>query len=100
MTGEDIEYYWDEDGVRHESGPSFKDYPGMWRIISPIEICKACKKADFDEDDNLTLCDAYGKIPKKYLKAESYDCPCFENLNNGWYQLIKDKVEEGQKNRK
>lgn len=90
------EYYYDENGERCEAGPSFKDYPGMAVVSSPIPLCDACKKSDFDENDDLTLCKAYGNIPRKYLKAKEYNCPYFDNANNGWYQLIKDKVEEAQ----
>ena len=55
MTDE-IEYYWDENGERHEVGPSFKDYPGMAKVTSPIPLCHACRKADFDEIGYETLC--------------------------------------------
>ena len=58
------------------------------------------EKSDFDENDDLTVCKAYGKIPKKYLNAKDYNCPHFDNENNGWYQLIKDKVERQQKKEK
>lgn len=97
---EEIEYYYDENGECHEVGPSFKDYPGMAAVLSPIPICDACKKAGFDKNDNQTLCKAYGQIPQKYLKAKKYDCPYFDNENNGWYQLIKDKVEKAQNKNK
>ena len=95
-------YYYDEDGNRCEGevGPSFEDFPGMARVVSPIPLCDACKKSDFDENDDLTVCKAYGKIPKKYLNAKDYNCPHFDNENNGWYQLIKDKVERQQKKEK
>lgn len=91
-------YYYDENGkyCEIETGPSFEDWPGMARVVSPIPLCDACKKSDFDENDDLTLCKAYGEIPKKYMKAQKYDCPYFDNRNNGWYQLIKDKVEKAQ----
>lgn len=65
-------------------------------IVSPIPICNACTKSDFDNNMDLTLCKAYEKIPKKYLKAKKYDCPYFDSRNNGWYQMLKDKVEEAQ----
>lgn len=44
-------YYYDEDGNRCEGevGPSFEDFPGMARVVSPIPLCDACKKSDFDE---------------------------------------------------
>ena len=29
-------------------------------------------------------------------KAKDYNCPYFDNENNGWYQLIKDKVEKAK----
>lgn len=95
-------YYYDEDGNRCEGevGPSFEDFPGMARVVSPIPLCDACKKSDFDENDDLTVCKAYGKIPKKYLNAKDYNCPHFDNENNGWHQLIKDKVERQQKKEK
>lgn len=73
----------------------------VWQgLLSPIPLCDACKKSDFDENDDLTVCKAYGKIPKKYLNAKDYNCPHFDNENNGWYQLIKDKVERQQKKEK
>ena len=95
-------YYYDENGNRCEGevGPSFADFPGMARIVSPIPLCDACKKSDFDENDYLTICKAYGKIPKKYLNAKDYNCPYFDNENNGWYQLIKDKIEGTTEGRK
>ena len=95
-------YYYDEDGNRCEGevGPSFEDFPGMAQVISPIPLCDACKKAGFDSKHRQTLCEAYGKIPKKYLHAKDYNCPHFDNENNGWYQLIKDKVERQQKKEK
>lgn len=95
-------YYYDEDGNRCEGevGPSFEDFPGMAQFISPIPLCDACKKAGFDSNHHQTLCEAYGKIPKKYLNAKDYNCPYFDNENNGWYQLIKDKVEGQQKEEK
>ena len=96
MSG--IGYYYDENGVKQEMeiGPSFDDFPGMAEVTSPIPICDACKKASFDKNDDLTICESYGKIPKKYLNAKNYSCPYFDNLNNGWYQLIKDKVEKAK----
>lgn len=94
---EEVEYYWDEYGVKHEVGPSFKDFPGMARVVSPIPLCDACKKAGFDSNRRQTLCEAYGKIPKKYLNAKDYNCAYFDNQNNCWYQLIKDKVEGNDK---
>lgn len=96
MSG--IGYYYDKNGERKEFeiGPSFDLHYGMDQIVSPIPLCDACKKSDFDENDDLTLCRAYGNIPRKYLKAKEYNCPHFDNENNGWYQLIKDKVEEAQ----
>ena len=92
-------YYYDENGkyCENELGPSFDDFPGMFTVASPIPLCDACKKADFDSNRRQTLCKAYGKIPKKYLSAKDYNCPHFDNENNGWYQLIKDKVEGKQK---
>lgn len=97
---EEKEYYYDENGERNEVGPSFKDYPGMAIVISPIPLCHACENAEFDQEGHETLCKVCGKIPKEYMKAKKYDCPNFDNENNGWYQLIKDKVEEakGEKN--
>lgn len=65
-------------------------------VVSPIPLYNACKKSDFDENGDLTLCKAYGEIPKKYLKAKYYNCPYFDKENSGWYQLIKDKVEKAQ----
>ena len=65
-------------------------------MTSPIPICHACRKADFDEKGYETLCKVYGKIPSKHLKAKDYNCPYFDNENNGWYQLIKDKVEKAK----
>ena len=53
-------------------------------------------EADFDEKGYETLCKVYGKIPSKHLKAKDYNCPYFDNENNGWYQLIKDKVEKAK----
>lgn len=90
-------YYYDENGkyCEIETGPSFEDWPGMARVVSPIPICNACKKSDFNENNDL-ICKAYGEIPKKYLKAKEYNCPYFDNENSGWYQLIKDKVEKAQ----
>ena len=89
-------YYYDEDGNRCEGevGPSFEDFPGMARVVSPIPLCDACKKSD------LTVCKAYGKIPKKYLNAKDYNCPHFDNANNVWYLAIKDKIAESQKKEK
>ena len=83
MSG--IGYYYDENGVKQEMeiGPSFDDFPGMAKVTSPIPICHACRKV-------------YGKIPSKHLKAKDYNCPYFDNENNGWYQLIKDKVEKAK----
>ena len=96
MSG--IGYYYDENGVKQEMeiGPSFDDFPGMAKVTSPIPICHACRKADFDEKGYETLCKVYGKIPNKHLKAKDYNCPYFDNENNGWYQLIKDKVEKAK----
>ena len=96
MSG--IGYYYDENGVKQEMeiGPSFDDFPGMAKVTSPIPICHACRKADFDEKGYETLCKVYGKIPNKHLKAKDYNCPYFDNENNGRYQLIKDKVENLQ----
>ena len=64
MSG--IGYYYDENGVKQEIeiGPSFDDFPGMAKVTSPIPICHACRKADFDEKGYETLCKVYGKIPK------------------------------------
>lgn len=41
MSG--IGYYYDENGKRKEFevGPSFDDYPGMARVVSPIPLCNA-----------------------------------------------------------
>ena len=91
-------YYYDENGkyCEIETGPSFEDWPGMAKVVSPIPLCDACKKAEFDKNGDQTLCKAYGKRPKEYMKAQKYDCPHFDNENNGWYQLIKDKVEKAQ----
>ena len=88
----------DENGVKQEMeiGPSFDDFPGMAKVTSPIPLCHACRKADFDEKGYETLCKVYGKIPSKHLKAKDYNCPYFDNENNGWYQLIKDKVEKAK----
>lgn len=96
MSG--IGYYYDENGVKQEMeiGPSFDDFPGMAKVTSPIPICHACRKADFDEKGYETLCKVYGKIPSKHLKVKDYNCPYFDNENNGWYQLIKDKVEKAK----
>ena len=96
MSG--IGYYYDENGVKQEMeiGPSFDDFPGMAKVTCPIPICHACRKADFDEKGYETLCKVYGKIPNKHLKAKDYNCPYFDNENNGWYQLIKDKVEKAK----
>lgn len=95
-------YYYDEDGNRCEGevGPSFEDFPGMAQVVSPIPLCDACKKLDFDENRDLTVCKAYGKIPKKYSDAKDYNCPYFDNANNVWYLAIKDKVERQQKKEK
>ena len=55
MSG--IGYYYDENGVKQEMeiGPSFDDFPGMAKVTSPIPICHACRKADFDEKGYETL---------------------------------------------
>ena len=78
MSG--IGYYYDENGVKQEMeiGPSFDDFPGMAKVTSPIPICHACRKADFDEKGYETLCKVYGKIPSKHLKAKDYNCPYFK----------------------
>ena len=76
QQAEDGNYY-DENGVKQEMeiGPSFDDFPGMAKVTSPIPICHACRKADFDEKGYETLCKVYGKIPSKHLKAKDYNCP-------------------------
>ena len=91
-------YYYDDDGkyCEIETGPSFEDFPGMAQVVSPIPLCDACKKSDFDENRDLTVCKAYGKIPKKYSDAKDYNCPYFDNANNVWYWAIKDKIAESQ----
>ena len=55
MSG--IGYYYDENGVKQEMeiGPSFDDFPGMAKVTSPIPLCHACRKADFDEKGYETL---------------------------------------------
>ena len=95
-------YYYDEYGNRCEGevGPSFEDFPGMVRVISPIPLCDAYKKSDFDENRDLTVCKAYEKIPKKYSDAKDYNCPYFDNANNVWYLAIKYKIAESQKKEK
>lgn len=67
-------YYYDEDGNRCEGevGPSFEDFPGMERIVSPIPLCDACKKSDFDENDDLTVCKAYTATCIKIFYQQKY----------------------------
>ena len=57
-------YYDDGKYCEIETGPSFEDFPGMAQVVSPIPLCDACKKSDFDENRDLTVCKAYGKMPK------------------------------------
>lgn len=94
---EEKEYCWDEEGNKHEVGPSFKGGFGGVSIVSPIRMCAACKNHKFVDESDKFICLKYGEVPKKYEDAKAYDCPEFDNRNNGWYQLIKDKIE-GAKN--
>ena len=41
-------YYDDGKYCEIETGPSFEDFPGMAQVVSPIPLCDACKKSDFD----------------------------------------------------
>ena len=51
-------YYDDGKYCEIETGPSFEDFPGMAQVVSPIPLCDACKKSDFDENRDLTVCKA------------------------------------------
>ena len=89
-----------KDGDYQLLSQSYFPYYTDYNFSAGVHYFYKIETVYFDENDDLTVCKAYGKIPKKYLNAKDYNCPHFDNENNGWYQLIKDKVERQQKKEK
>ena len=55
-----------------------------------------------DENRDLTVCKAYGKMPKKYSDAKDYNCPYFETqiMFGIWRLKIKLRKVRRKKNNK
>lgn len=66
-------YYYDEDGNRCEGevGPSFEDFSMVWQgLLVRYRCVIACKKSDFDENDDLTVCKAYRENTKEVFECK------------------------------
>lgn len=59
---------------------SHLEAPLLGSITAPI--CKSCIKSDFNTDPWHPKCAAYGDIPLKYRRADSFECEEYKIIPN------------------
>ncbi len=87
---DEIEYFYDKEGNRHEVGPSMKDGPTGGGVLS-CPICRACKRQIYNEKDGF-----YCELLKQ-ISYDTYKCELYEpDKNSLCYELVQELIKRGK----